>query len=71
VDAGDRLRAVNQNLGYSRRKISLSSMHCVHRNKQTYSLAVNNIDDGGQLASIGAIVDQDNSADLNKSRESL
>lgn len=35
------------------------------------SLGVNDIDDGGQLASIRTVVDQHNTANLNKSRESL
>jgi len=37
----------------------------------SYSLAVNDVDDGGKLAGIRAEVDDDNSADLNESCESL
>ena len=36
-----------------------------------HSLAVNNLDNGSKLASIRAKVDQNNSADLNESCESL
>jgi hypothetical protein len=37
----------------------------------SYSLAVNDLNNGGKLAGIGAVVDQNNSADFNESGESL
>ena len=40
-------------------------------NNSTYSLAIDDINDGGKLASIRAEVDKHDSADLNESCESL